>query len=542
VKLLRPVPRPLARGLSVLVLGAWVLQMGLLARRVWSSGPVALAAELSEYGSGAQWRGIYYRGDKIGFSVGQTTATDGGYEIREDARLQMTLLGASTPVRLRSLARVDRAFELRSFAFSIDPGTGPTEVTGTVGGRRLRITVKTPTGERSETRELDEAPALSLNLARTLAARGLATGRTYDMSVFDPATLRNQRMRLAVKGREVVSAAGRPVPAFRIEGRLAGVETLTWVTDTGEVVREESPMGLLVVRETAEQARTLAVPGAVQTDLLEAAALVPEHPRRIDDPLTVARLRLRIEGLSSLDSTDLDGAGQTSERPGVLEIRDPRDLRPGPLTEDLGPYLRAEPFLESDAPEIRAEADKALAGVAHDPRARAERLLRYVHALIEKKPTVSLPSALEVLRTRVGDCNEHTALYVAMARAAAIPARVAVGLVYLRGAFYYHAWAEVFLAEGPGRGLWLPVDPTLDQFPADATHVRLARGGLDRQAAILGLIGRARLDVLDVELRPGSTPILVGRAPSDLGALDLPLPRRTEGGCWSSPPRPGGGR
>ena len=87
-----------------------------------------------------------------------------------------------------------------------------------------------------------------------------------------------------------------------------------------------------------------------------------------------------------------------------------------------------------------------------------------------------------MLRTKVGDCNEHTVLYVAMARALGLPARIAVGLVYLRGAFYYHAWPEVYVAEPDGRGLWLPVDPTLNQFPADPTHVRLARGGLDKQA------------------------------------------------------------
>ncbi len=81
-------------------------------------------------------------------------------------------------------------------------------------------------------------------------------------------------------------------------------------------------------------------------------------------------------------------------------------------------------------------------------RARAEKLTRYVNALLDKKPTVSLPSAREVLRTKVGDCNEHTALYVAMARALGIPARIAVGLVYIHGAFYYHAWPEVYLDEG----------------------------------------------------------------------------------------------
>jgi len=296
-------------------------------------------------------------------------------------------------------------------------------------------------------------------------------------------------------------------------------------------------MGLEVVRETQEQAQALAVPGSVQADMLEASALVPLHPRRIDDPRTVARLRVHIEGLGALDDDDLQGAGQSNAN-GTIEVRDSRERAPGPTPADLGRYLGPEAFLESDAPEIRAEAEKATLG-ATTPRLRAERLARHVHAIVEKRPTVSLPSALEVLKTRVGDCNEHTALYVAMARSLGLPARIAVGLVHLRGAFYYHAWAEVWIAETPRRGLWLPVDPTLNQFPADATHVRLARGGLDRQAAVVGLIGRAQLDILDVELRPGAVPVLVGRTTADLTPLDLPLPHR-EGngrGCWSQPPR-----
>ena len=55
------------------------------------------------------------------------------------------------------------------------------------------------------------------------------------------------------------------------------------------------------------------------------------------------------------------------------------------------------------------------------------------------------------------------------------------------------------------------MDPTFNQFPADATHLRLARGGLDKQAAIIPLIGRLKITVLDLELAPGATPILVGR-------------------------------
>jgi len=538
LRLFRPLPRRLARLLSALAVCGWLVQMGVLVHHSYSTTPVALAADLSRYGSSAQWKGVYYRGDKIGFSVGQTTPTKDGYELREDGRLQMTLLGSTTAVRLRSLAVVDRAFALRRFEFSVDPGTGPTEVSGELDGRRLDLRIRTSAGERAETRELAEPPALALNLPRELVARGLETGQSVQVAVFDPLTLRNAPMTIEVQAREIVRAAGMPVPAFRVESRFAGIVARSWITDVGDVVREESPTGLLVVRETAEQAQALAVPGQVQADLLEAAAIVPVPPTRIDDPTTVERLVVRLSGAEGFFGPDLDGSGQ--RRVGdTIEIRDARELKPGPADPDLDLFLRPEPFLESDDPDVRREAERAVSTGSGGASARAERLLRHVHAIIEKKPTMSLPSASEVLKTKVGDCNEHATLYVAMARAIGIPARLAAGLVYLRGAFYYHAWAEVFLAEPDGRGRWLPVDPTLNQFPSDATHVRLVRGGLDRQAAILGLVGRARLAVVDLELRPGSTPILVGRPAADLRPLDLALPRRDGSGrgCWSSPGR-----
>jgi transglutaminase-like putative cysteine protease len=520
------------------VVAIWIIQMGALLRHTHSSAPVALAADLSHYGSSAKWSGIYYRGDKIGFSVSQTVPNDEGYEIRQDGQLQMTLLGSPASVRESSVVRVDRAFVLRGFEFSLDPGTGPIEVAGQLDGRTLRLSITSSAGERTETRELPEPPVLEMNLPRTLAARGLEEGQVQEIEVFNPTTLSQTPMTIEVQAREVVRVAGRPVPAFRVEKRFAGFVTRSWITDVGEVVKEESPTGFLVVRETAERARTLAVPGQVQADLLEATALVPSPPTRIDDPTTVERLRIRLTGIEAFDVSDLEGAGQSLSA-GVIEVRDPRRLVPGPPDPDVALYLRPEPLIESDAQPIRAEAEAALARVSRAPRDRAERLVRHVHALLQKKPTVSLPSALEVLKTRVGDCNEHTSLYVAMARSVGIPARIAVGLVYMSGsvggAFYYHAWAEVWIEEQDGRGLWLPVDPTLNQFPADATHVRLVRGGLDRQAAILSLFGRAKLSVLDVELRPGSTPILVGDRDAVLPPLELPLtgPEGAGRSCWA---------
>jgi hypothetical protein len=509
VTFLRPLSRRLTRPLSWLVVGAWILCMAVLVHRSYFVASAAnLATDLARYGTAAQWRGVYYRGEKIGFTVGQTVPTDDGFELQEDGRLEMTLLGAASPAAIRTTARVDRTFALKSFDFSLDPGTGPVTVRGTLEGLTLTLAINSGGRTRTEVRTLSEPPALMLSLARHLASLGLREGALHEGTLFDPATMRNAPVRVVVGSRELVRVNDRPLPAFRVDLSFSGLQTTSWVTDTGEVVREESPMGLLTVAETQERAMAKAVPRSIQLDLLEAAAVVPATRERIEDPRDVKRLRLRLEG-ADLSSAELQGVGQHVDGD-IVEIVDARTLRAEAGRVDVDRYLLAEPLIESDAEEIRDEAMQIVSG-SDSPRQQAERLTRHVNAILEKKPTVSLPSALEVLRTRVGDCNEHTALFVALARAAGIPARINVGLVAVRNAFYYHAWPEVYLAEGPDRGLWLPVDPTFNQFPADATHLRLARGGLDKQAAILPLIGRVKMTIVDLELVPGASRVLVGR-------------------------------
>jgi len=545
-------PRRAARAVSLLVITAWVVTMGVVLNRTYlQARSFNLATDLAQYGSTAEWRGVYYRGEKIGFTVSQTNPTPDGFELQEDARLKMSLLGQTTAATIRTSAQLDQAFALRSFVFSLDPGTGPVSVTGRVSGRHVSLTIKTTSGTQSEERDLPDVPVLSLNLPRRLAAAGFKPGTEQRFLVLDPATLSTEMFTIDVGKREIVnvyapaivtvgrravtSRTNRPIPAFRVEMAFAGLRTSSWITDTGEVVREESPLGFFTVREAPEDAQRVAIGGRIG-DLLESAAVQPRRStkNRIDDPRDVRRIRIRIEG-ADLTSPEMRGAGQSVDGH-VLEIVDARSLRAEPADPGVAPYLRPEPLIESDDPAIRAEAEAAVAGVT-DVRLKAERLTRRVNAMLDKKPTVSLPSAREVLRTKVGDCNEHTALYVAMARAVGIPARIAVGLAYSRGAFYYHAWPEVYIDEGRGRGLWLPVDPTFNQFPADATHVRITRGGLDRQAAILPLIGHLKMDIIGLELAPNSTPILVGRGSTDTGPMSVPFPVRTGMTCWASPSR-----
>jgi len=56
-------------------------------------------------------------------------------------------------------------------------------------------------------------------------------------------------------------------------------------------------------------------------------------------------------------------------------------------------------------------------------------------------------SALDVYRTRSGDCTEHSLLTVALLRAAGIPARPVVGMAFgeAEHAFVGHMWVEAYI-------------------------------------------------------------------------------------------------
>ena len=155
---------------------------------------------------------------------------------------------------------------------------------------------------------------------------------------------------------------------------------------------------------------------------------------------------------------------------------------------DLQPSL----LVQSDSPILKDQA-AAIVGQERDALRAATLISSWVYHNLDKRPTLSIPNALEVYQRRAGDCNEHSVLFAALARAAGIPTRIASGLLYTKGRFFYHAWDEVYVGE------WVAVDPLLNQIPADPTHIRLIVGELDRQVQLVRVIGRLGIKVVDYE-------------------------------------------
>ena len=224
----------------------------------------------------------------------------------------------------------------------------------------------------------------------------------------------------------------------------------------------------------------------------------PSVERRLPEPSRVNYLKLQVDGINNavLDPDVVTGGRQRFHE-GVMEIsreglpsQTPFALPYHGHGEGMEVFLKPEFNIESDDREL-VEKARGISGTERNPVVVSKRLSTWVYHNLEKKPVVSVPSALEVLRTGVGDCNEHATLLTALLRASGIPARLSIGLVYTRGKFFYHAWTEAYL------GKWVSMDATVNQMPVDATHVKLVEGNLDRQAEIAGLIGELKLKVLD---------------------------------------------
>lgn len=345
-------------------------------------------------------------------------------------------------------------------------------------------------GQTTPFRVAFDAAALDASaLPLALPAAALEPGGEAMLRMLDPLSLRPHVARLRGLGREEIEALGKTQTARVVELDTQGSRYRLWVGENGELLQATTPFGLSLRALTREEART-ALRVEVPMDLVGATIVVPRgaqpHPGAL-------RLVVRVGGELALPADD----NQQPLGDGVWAIEPlPPTLRTlsAALPDEMAPLREPELLVQSDHPRIRALAGEITAGAADDWE-KVQRLNRWVHAGLAKRPVASLPSALAVLDAREGDCNEHTVLAVALLRAAGLPARAVIGVVWSEeaGAFAYHAWPEVWL------GRWVWTDPTFGQEVADATHIKLLAGGVERWPELAAFLGRLELEVKEVQ-------------------------------------------
>ncbi len=286
--------------------------------------------------------------------------------------------------------------------------------------------------------------------------------------------------------KESIKTGDTESKGYRLSLTFAGVATTMWIDDTGRVLLEEETGGMRMVKTGRDDALDMPVVNIDQKDLLNALAVPCKG--EIKDPRNITYMKVMLEGIEP-GIFDLNDDFQKIVSTNPLEL----EIHPGAIDssklENYDKFLKAESFIQVDDPRI-IEASNSIVGQTKNPLNRAEKIGDWVFANLKKDYAISLPSAVDVLKVRKGDCNEHTTLYAALARAAGLPTKICIGIVYKDGYFYYHAWPAVYV------GGWRPLDPTFGQKTTDATHIKLLEGGLERQADLMRIVGKLSVTIL----------------------------------------------
>jgi transglutaminase-like putative cysteine protease len=186
----------------------------------------------------------------------------------------------------------------------------------------------------------------------------------------------------------------------------------------------------------------------------------------------------------------------------VKGMNRPRELQAQVFQEPPAEYLRSNHYLKSDDTRVRELAKRAV-GDATDPWKKAMAIENWVDANIRNKNnSEAFATADEVARHLQGDCTEHAVLAAAMCRAVGVPARTAVGLVYVPNerAMGYHMWIEVWIA-----GQWYGLDPTLGRGHVDACHLKITdqhwndTQGLLPFLPVTRVLGKVQLEVVSIK-------------------------------------------
>lgn len=499
----------------------WMGMLGWQLRREYFQPELARLAEAAlSLAPGVNFYTLRMGDRVVGLANSLLDTVPEGFLLEDLLSLELPALGQTGTAVVRTRVNLSPSLVMRDFFFSLDSEVGRYSASGSVeGDTLLHVELEAAGSKQSVTHRLSQPPIFSSVLPIRLAVgEGLEVGNRARFPVFDPSSLSTRTVEVHVAEHDTIVVpdsaelgigTGRwtpahfdSIPAWRVIEVYGGIQVESWIDADGRILKASSPLGFSMekteyelARQAQEDARGL-VGSPIDNDVILSTAI--QSNVDLGEVENHEELRFVLSGVD-LEGFQLEGGRQELlgdtlivRRENWAAIRPDYDDLPYPRM-DLLEYLQSEPMIQSDD-EVIIEAAERLAGwelMGNNDPMRITRLLTMgVNGMLEKEITFSIPNAVQVLASGRGDCNEHTVLFVALARALGLPARTAVGLVYVNDAFFYHAWPEVWL------GQWVAVDPTFGQYPADAAHLRFVIGGLAQQVEILRLIGNLNIEVV----------------------------------------------
>src|SRR5512139_54390 len=309
---------PMAKAVKTVILLFWLVMMGLLIHRTYLRPTSVIALDvITEEGirSGDEWFGIYQQDRKIGYAHTRTMAEGDAYHISEESEMDVLALGRVQRIRTSINAYTTRNFQLKYFAFSLRAEASSMDIKGAVVRKELVLDILTGGQTRTQRIRLAEAVYLTPNLRPAAVLMGLEPGRRYRFPLFNPVTMSTQDAFLTVESKETIKVGDADQTVYKLKESFEGMEAYAWITQEGETIKEQSPLGYSLLKETQAEALKRDKRGPA----VDIIAMVKVPSREIGNAAMTTFLRARLGG-AELAGFELDG-GRQSWKNGTIEIQ-----------------------------------------------------------------------------------------------------------------------------------------------------------------------------------------------------------------------------
>lgn len=472
---------------------------------------------------GTTWYTVSVMDQRVGYAYRGIEVDDGaqnGPVLRVVQKVEAQVKLATSPTALTILSEIVSTYDADLRLVSIDLVSSEfgraREVRAKVRGDVIDVSVLSGGKETHETLPLPEEFGSEVEFMLRVVRGEARVGDRVEFETFSPELATMDRCQLAITEELVLEDGGK---AFLMTAQMSRVpiEIETVIAEDGTVISVSTPslLNLALVQASEEEALAVAAPLVLSSEI--------ETNTDIGDPKRIDMLKVRISAGAQraedlIPATSRQSVEVQDDDVVVTITRLPFEGPSAslPITgEEFAPFLEPSETGRIDDPLIIAKA-REIVGDEKDARRAAVMIVRWVYKNMKKVKSEPRPvSAREVLDEMGGDCTEHAVLTAALAGAVGIPAKMTAGLAYAKGAFWYHAWNELYVGE------WVEMDSAFGELAVDAGHILLVSGGLDMESmARMGLaagrcIGSLEIEVLDHHLEAATSdlPDAAGETP-----------------------------
>jgi len=485
------------------------------------SGPATVANEeaVDEKPFREDWEAHYMHGSKIGHTRTsyRHAKLDGTPVVRIEQVGRVSVLRNDQRVEQtsRQVSWETEAGEVRRIENTMLLGDTPQIMRCVVDGKRATLSLVT--GDRTQTQVLmwPEGTRGPTAIQDDLLRSPMKPGETRELSMLLPVFNKIAKVALAAKQMESIDVGRAKQELLHIdavstlEGGLS-IKTIIWTDAQGKMLKSEYPdLGQTAIATTSAAAVAQDDSGAPAVDIGR-STMVKIAPPFVDaHAKTSATYRLTLPGddsaelLPNCESQTVKKLSDGGYEVVVTALRPDTPLPTGyvvrvPTASDLTPNT----LVESDDQRIIVMARNAV-GNETDVWGKAKKLEAYVRQIIRTKEfSPAFGTASETAKSLTGDCTEFSVLLCAMLRSRGIPARSAIGLVYVEKeeAFVYHMWTEAYIGTR-----WIGLDATRGAGGLSAAYLKIADmnfEGADPYAGLLrifGVIGRLKVEVVEAK-------------------------------------------